>query len=184
MLAVRPGAGEVRQGVVVLRSELVEAACSAARSRRRPVPSSSRSGERSVGTGAAGAVDGGGPPVAIAVGASRARRRKPPRVGLFWRWASALLLVAVAGGVVVAAGAVMERGLAGASPLRPKLHACSSYQLNEDGCGQLYVVRPGDTIWSVALRYDRGGDPRPLVDQLEGEVGGGALQPGEELVVP
>ena len=51
-------------------------------------------------------------------------------------------------------------------------------------CGQVYVARPGDTIWAIAVAYSRGGDPRPLVANLESEIGGGALQPGERLIVP
>jgi len=51
-------------------------------------------------------------------------------------------------------------------------------------CGQVYVARPGDTIWSIAVEYSRGGDPRPLVGELESEIGGAALQPGERLILP
>ena len=38
--------------------------------------------------------------------------------------------------------------------------------------GYVYVVRPGDTLWSIATRLDPSGDPRPLVAQLEAEVHG------------
>ncbi|HTW08696.1 MAG TPA: LysM domain-containing protein [Acidimicrobiales bacterium] len=47
-----------------------------------------------------------------------------------------------------------------------------------------YVARPGDTIWGIAERYARGGDPWPLVDRLEDEIGGATLQPGQVLTVP
>jgi hypothetical protein len=50
--------------------------------------------------------------------------------------------------------------------------------------GARYVVRPGDTLWSIALRLDPSGDPRPVVDELTGELGGASLQPGEQLVLP
>lgn len=50
--------------------------------------------------------------------------------------------------------------------------------------GYAYVVRPGDTLWSIATRLEPSGDPRPLVDQLAGELHGAGLQPGEVLVVP
>lgn len=50
--------------------------------------------------------------------------------------------------------------------------------------GYLYTVQPGDTIWSVASRLTTAGDPRPIVDQLEAEVGGTALQAGTNLLVP
>jgi nucleoid-associated protein YgaU len=48
----------------------------------------------------------------------------------------------------------------------------------------VYVVRPGDTIWGIAVRYSGDGDPRPLADRLEAQIGGGVLQPGEQLTVP
>lgn len=47
-----------------------------------------------------------------------------------------------------------------------------------------YVVQPGDTLWSIAVRLDPSGDPRPLAAALAAEVGGGAVTPGERLVLP
>jgi nucleoid-associated protein YgaU len=50
-----------------------------------------------------------------------------------------------------------------------------------------YVVRPGDTIWGIAQRVaGPEADPRPLVDALVAlnHVRGGAITPGERLVVP
>jgi nucleoid-associated protein YgaU len=47
-----------------------------------------------------------------------------------------------------------------------------------------YVARPGDTIWAIAVRFSTGGDPWPLVDRLEAQIGGGTLQPGQVLTVP
>jgi len=52
---------------------------------------------------------------------------------------------------------------------------------------RIYVVRPGDTLWGIALRI--GGtqsDPRPLVDELVSmnHVADGAIVPGERLVLP
>jgi len=47
-----------------------------------------------------------------------------------------------------------------------------------------YVVHPGDTLWSIAVRLDPTGDPRPLVAKLEAEVGGDNVVPGEQLVLP
>jgi hypothetical protein len=62
-------------------------------------------------------------------------------------------------------------------------------QLNLTGdgagaCPQTYVARPGDTIWAIAVRFSGGGDPRPLAAELEAEIGGAALQPGQVLAVP
>lgn len=50
--------------------------------------------------------------------------------------------------------------------------------------GIRYVVRPGDTLWGIVLRLDPGADPRPLVDELEAELDGRALEPGMTLALP
>lgn len=47
-----------------------------------------------------------------------------------------------------------------------------------------YRVQPGDTLWQVARRLQPSGDVRPLVDRLAAVTHGGALRPGEVLVVP
>lgn len=50
--------------------------------------------------------------------------------------------------------------------------------------GRIWVVRPGDTLWSIALGSGAQGDIRPLVARLSAEVGGRPLQPGERIRVP
>jgi hypothetical protein len=50
--------------------------------------------------------------------------------------------------------------------------------------GYLYVVKPGDTLWSIASRLEPGGDPRLLVAQLQSELHGATLDPGARLVLP
>jgi nucleoid-associated protein YgaU len=49
-----------------------------------------------------------------------------------------------------------------------------------------YVVREGDTLWSIARRVSPAGDPRPIVDRLAtvNGVDAGALVPGQILLVP
>ena len=47
-----------------------------------------------------------------------------------------------------------------------------------------YVVRTGDTLWSIARRVQPVGDVRPLVDALAETRGGHPLQPGERIVLP
>jgi nucleoid-associated protein YgaU len=44
-----------------------------------------------------------------------------------------------------------------------------------------YVVRSGDTLWSIARHLQPEGDVRPLVDVLAERAGGAALQPGQRL---
>jgi hypothetical protein len=48
----------------------------------------------------------------------------------------------------------------------------------------VYVVRAGDTLWSIAERLDPQGDPRPVMTRLSGQLGGGTLRPGERLLLP
>jgi hypothetical protein len=50
-----------------------------------------------------------------------------------------------------------------------------------------YVVRPGDTLWSIALdRGPAGADPRAVVQAIEREngVGPSTLLPGRLLLIP
>ena len=53
------------------------------------------------------------------------------------------------------------------------------------GPKHMYVVRPGDTLWSVAERMFAG-DPRQGVWELEqrNHLTGATIVPGEKLVVP
>ncbi len=52
------------------------------------------------------------------------------------------------------------------------------------GIPRTYVVRQGDTLWSVAERLFPGRDPRPVVDALASELGGDALSVGERIAIP
>ena len=56
---------------------------------------------------------------------------------------------------------------------------------NGAGRERVYVVRPADTLWSIAAsRY--GGDPRDGVWKLErrNHLKGVTLRPGQRLIVP
>ncbi len=111
--------------------------------------------------------------------------RRSPRT-FFWRRAIVLALLATLGATAwLATGKLVSA--AGAQA--PQSQQCLSGGVPSVGqtagsCGQVYVAKTGDTIWSIAVAYSRGGDPRPLVANLESEIGGGVLQPGERLVVP
>jgi len=56
-----------------------------------------------------------------------------------------------------------------------------------DGAGpeQVYVVRAGDTVWSIAAAH-YGGDPREAVWRLEdrNHLAGSLVHPGERLRLP
>lgn len=44
-----------------------------------------------------------------------------------------------------------------------------------------YVVRQGDSLWTVAQHLDPGHDPRPVVDDLAAARHGAPLVPGETI---
>ena len=48
----------------------------------------------------------------------------------------------------------------------------------------VWVVRPGDTLWSIAERIFPHADVRPLVDRLAAQVGNHPIYPGERIVLP
>jgi Tfp pilus assembly protein FimV len=49
--------------------------------------------------------------------------------------------------------------------------------------GEVYVVQPGDTLWSIAAELAPESDPRPIVDALRAANGGSELQVGDRLTV-
>ena len=53
------------------------------------------------------------------------------------------------------------------------------------GKAQIYVVKPADTLWSIASSH-YAGDPRPAVWKLEHRNGlhGSTLVPGQRLLLP
>jgi LysM repeat protein len=53
------------------------------------------------------------------------------------------------------------------------------------GPKRTYVVKPGDTLWSVAERM-YGGDPRQGIWEIEqhNHLGDATIVPGEKLVLP
>jgi hypothetical protein len=113
-------------------------------------------------------------------GAPAYRRRQQRR----WKFVvrRALVVVAIAS-LGALAWSVAEKLVAVASPGGGSAASCTTITARCPGA-QAYVAAPGDTVWSIAVRFAHGGDPRPLVDRLEAEIGGGVLQPGQRLVVP
>jgi LysM domain-containing protein len=49
---------------------------------------------------------------------------------------------------------------------------------------RVYVVQPGDTLWSIARSFQPAGEIRPLVDRLAAEEHGRPLQAGDTLTLP
>lgn len=50
--------------------------------------------------------------------------------------------------------------------------------------GSTYVVRPGDTLWSIAERLDPTGNPVALVQRMAAETGSSTVVVGEHIVLP
>ena len=63
--------------------------------------------------------------------------------------------------------------------------AWGARQSNGAGEKQVYVVRAGDTLWSIAASH-YAGDPREAVWRLQdrNHLAGTILRPGEQLVLP
>jgi LysM repeat protein len=61
----------------------------------------------------------------------------------------------------------------------------AAHSSNGAGPKRTYVVRPGDTLWTVAERT-YSGDPRQGVWELEqrNHLGSATISPGEKLVLP
>jgi nucleoid-associated protein YgaU len=56
----------------------------------------------------------------------------------------------------------------------------------EAGARRTYVIRSGDTLWSIATRFEPSEDPRVVVAAIASANGldPAALVPGRELVIP
>ncbi len=48
----------------------------------------------------------------------------------------------------------------------------------------LYIVQPGDSLWSIAEELHPNTDPRPLVAELKAVAGTANLQIGQRLLIP
>ena len=84
-----------------------------------------------------------------------------------------LVAIAIALGVLgVLSGPVANAvGVGGAAAARP---------------ARTYVIRPGDTLWSIARRSSPSTDPRLVVGAISdaNDLDPAALVPGQQLVIP
>lgn len=116
----------------------------------------------------------------------RVRTRRLP-AAVYWRRRATVLLLAV--GVAMSAQAALEvlgGGPLTAAEVRPSAPAAARVvEIDAEPVAKAtYVVRPGDTLWTIARRIQPAGDVRPLVDALASTRDGRPLQPGERIVVP
>jgi hypothetical protein len=89
----------------------------------------------------------------------------------YWKRRVVVVLLAVALVLVMArAGAA----LGGSTPAAPERHPAHTEAAST-------VVRPGDSLWTVAERLVPDDDPRPVVDALAEARHGTVLTPGETI---
>ena len=114
---------------------------------------------------------------AVAAGGSRAVTR-----ATYWRRRFVVVALAVALVLVMAqAGSALGGSLA-TPERRPAVGAATAASTGSRNTGsRITVVRPGDSLWSVAARLAPGTDPRPVVDALADARHGTVLVPGETV---
>ncbi len=98
----------------------------------------------------------------------------------YWKRRVVVVLLAVALVLVMArAGAA----LGGITPATPERHPAHSEQPADTSrsTSRSTIVRPGDSLWTVAERLAPGDDPRPVVDALSEARHGTVLTPGESI---
>ena len=105
-------------------------------------------------------------PRLVLVGAPRAADRRSPRVAPATYRRRRVAAVVVALGIVVMAGKAGD-ALGGAPLAAPERRPPSTY-----------VVRRGDSLWTVARRLAPHSDPRPVVDALHPRAARCAGAPG------
>jgi nucleoid-associated protein YgaU len=116
------------------------------------------------------------PPVTRS-GARIYRRRRLAVLG------AALSLVLVAVLLISMAGHGEATGVQIAPTEAPIVHDPAAFGAGGQSvpARAVYLVQPGDTIWSIARQLDPSGDPRATVDRIVALNGGAALEPGQHL---
>jgi LysM domain len=114
----------------------------------------------------------------------RVGRPVPARATMFRR----RRLIALVAAVVLTAGlAVAVQAIAQAAssvgPSAPEPIEAEAAGSPRPVDGEVYVVQPGDTLWSIATELAPESDPRPVVDALRAANGGPELQAGARLIV-
>lgn len=147
--------------------------------------------DRPLGAGADGLLvewepPGAGTSATVATGApapafsSRARPATVRRRGVSARTRRRRLFLSLGVGVAVVLLALPVTALGGRPATPP---ASPSTAVVVPG-STVYVVQPGDTLWSIATAFDHGGDPRPLAEAIAKETGSAVVVPGERIRLP
>ena len=71
-------------------------------------------------------------------------------------------------------------------PVGHALQAGAAVRGAEEPVGSTVLVRPGDSLWTIARRVEPGADPRAVVTAISkvNDVAAAGLVPGQRLVVP
>jgi Tfp pilus assembly protein FimV len=103
------------------------------------------------------------------------------RATLYRRRRLVVLVVAVAALAAVAAlVSVAIRTASEVGPSDPEPVGITD-EAGAPSPGDVYVVKPGDTLWSIAVQIAPDSDPRAVVAELREANGGAVLQVGERL---
>ncbi|MGI8752634.1 MAG: LysM peptidoglycan-binding domain-containing protein [Acidimicrobiales bacterium] len=89
------------------------------------------------------------------------------------------VLVAALVSVLLALQAALGGGAGG-----PLTTGAASAGAPRPAAAHAWMVRPGDTLWGIAVAVQPHGDVRPLVDRLSAQVGGRPLVVGQRLTLP
>jgi hypothetical protein len=86
-------------------------------------------------------------------------------------------LITLMGASLLALGlvALVQSIVASERAAGPSLEPLSSVE------GEVYVVQPGDTLWTIARRLAPDDDPRPLVAEIRSRHGGAEVDVGDRL---
>lgn len=112
------------------------------------------------------------------------RAARPDGAAYRRRRAVTLLMLLVAVALVTAVCRLTLAGSGGGALTTAGSSGALSAPAPPAATGRTYVVRPGDTLWSIVRASGQRGDPRPVIDRLVGQLGGRPLQPGERLTLP
>jgi nucleoid-associated protein YgaU len=106
-----------------------------------------------------------------------------PRVAANRRRAVFLVLIAAALAAAVSVLLALQAALGGGAG-GPLTAGAASAGAPRPAATRVWVVRPGDTLWTIAEAVHPRGDVRPLVDRLSAQVGGRPLTVGRLLTLP
>lgn len=97
------------------------------------------------------------------------------------RLAALVLVLSLLAGLVAASRVVVGSLGSGTPQPAPEAPAAPLPAAAAPVAGEAYVVRPGDTLWSIASRLAPGGDVRDVVARLAERNGGPALHVGDVI---